>query len=268
MSRLRRAIEALVGGRSGEPGRGERRHLWEPGGAPGFVHFDVPGDFGIAVASDGRLAARRGPPPGIAVRLLRRGEHDEWLDHLLEGAPGEEIGRKGEDLARRVAAAPACHQVRGSVADPESLRWLRDVEAIVDAALDAGGLAVRDEVSLRGFDPAAWRRDVSGSDAPVAIRHVAILVTPGAGDGDLVRTRGLAKVGRPDLVVRDVRTAQRREALEALNALAALSVAGARLPERGVLEVAGLPDVVEAGGLEDGALRVRLGRPLRHDAPP
>jgi hypothetical protein len=119
-------------------------------------------------------------------------------------------GGTAADLARG-----GCVVVRGPVADPPDLRYLRTVVGLVTALVDGGALAVLNLQALALFSPARWREEIFEPDAPVPGRHVSILESE---DADApgrrwLHTRGMRVFGRPDVSVRNVDAGAVPEAL-------------------------------------------------------
>ena len=117
-------------------------------------------------------------------------------------------------LAARVAAAPQAMIIRAEVERPESPAYLRHAIGLAQLLLDHGGVAVHDVQTLRWYTPEEWRAELF-DDVLRPHAHVVILTSV---DGDLawIHTRGLRKLGRPDLSVRAPQ-ARRDDAIALVN---------------------------------------------------
>lgn len=241
------------------------RPYYRPGGGDAFVFYVVFGEFPDAELKASRDAYRaQGVPDGITTTRhdRTRPDHAGWFVGFLTGHLGqlldEESGAEGA-LALAVRAAPACLVVTGTVADPPTLDYLRDVIGLVTCALDAGGVGVLDGTSLRWWSPAAWRRDIFAPEAPDLPKYADILVsedtTARRGDRTLwLHTRGLRKFGRPDLSVRGVRQPHVAAVIGLCNRFILLQALGDVVPEGKPVRLPGLPEGMmcrHAGDFDD-----------------
>ncbi len=179
------------------------RPLHTPGGGDAFVFFvafgadvselavsqidhrvdDVPPDLDIAVQGADAVAAFLEPPLG---------------DVLREEQP---------ELVELAIATDSCIVIRGTVADPADLGYLRSCIGIATATFAAGAVAIYNLQSFGLFDAERWARDVFDPDAPSPSDLTVILSSDGEDgpDGALwLHTRGMRLFGRPDLSVRGV----------------------------------------------------------------
>jgi hypothetical protein len=197
----------------------------------GALRDDVPLDL-----------ARFGAPSADAVKVLDIQEHTDagWIGGWRQGgmrAVAE--GQLGDALAG-LDQADRCHAVRAMVADPADLTYLQAAWAVARWLVARGAEVVLDVFPLRYLPAAA----IAAQDpaAPFDVeREVAVICQADPNErltGQLVHTRGLGKLGRPDLVA-ITEPARLRELAEVLGALAA-RMADGYLPEDGeTVEVAG-----------------------------
>ena len=205
------------------------RPLLQPGGGDAHVFFKVHGDFSprLQLRPEHRSA---GLPNGVSLQLLRADAHPgihalatdaSWADALAVLSPEEQAA---------VRAAPACAVVRGVVSSPSTLDYLRDVIGLVQALLDAGGVAVCNLHQTRWWSAADWRAQISAPADPVPHRHVVIVHDEAPADR-WYHTRGMRLFGRPDLSVRGVAPAQFSALPHLLDQLVRQQAEGKRLPD-------------------------------------
>lgn len=217
------------------------RPYWQPSDENVVLHFYVFGRFTAELAIPAARYASAGLPEGIALQRFRHNALRGWDGYPLKGALGDllkEDAPAAFDLAR---AAPDVLVVRGELADPDSLDYLRDTLGVLAGLLDIGGSAVLDPQILTLFDAQAWRARylVPGGAPP---RHHALILCNADGDAGHchVHTRGLRKFGRPDLSFRHVPDAQAEQAGMLCERLIELQALGAHFVDGQPLEVEGV----------------------------
>jgi hypothetical protein len=174
---------------------------------------------------------------------------------FLEGYAWRRLEAEDPDLAGRVRSSPGCVILRGGLADPPTLDYLRDCVGLLTHLLDNGARAVYDPQTLRWYSPRAWREAIFDPAGPVPRHHVVILWSEEE-EGGLAwfHTRGMRKFGRPDLSVRRVGPAFREAVIELCNRFIEHQAFGAVIPEGEPIRMASLPPggVARHGGsLED-----------------
>jgi hypothetical protein len=254
------------------------RPFFEPGGGDPFLFYAVFGPFSDEEWVLPRPTYRpNGAPAGVEVVRHGRAEQPDWFASFFAGHLGRLLDDQLGEEGRSVRAAPACITLVGSVADPPTLDYLRDVVGLVAFLLDRGGVAVLDAFALHWWTPEAWRRDLFTPGEPVPLRHVDILVSedePAEGRPAVrVHTRGLRKFGRPDLSVRGVTEAQLSPVMDLFNRFIVLQALGGVLPEGQPVRMEGLPDGLScrhAGSTDDpdfNNVHVAIGRARPGGAP-
>ncbi len=143
--------------------------------------------------------------------------------------------------------------LRGELADPPDLNYLRDAIGAVTFFMDHGGFAVCDPQQFELYDAERWRRDIFESGATNVLKHVKILYSEGE-DGTWYHTRGLRKFGRPDVSVRGVPRDHAKAAIDLCNRFIQMQALGGRIPEGQQIRMASLPAGMichHSGDLED-----------------
>lgn len=210
-----------------------------------------------------------GAPSAEAVGVVDVSELDDqaWLGGWRTGAIGRlaEAALPAPTLAA-LARADRCHLVRATVADPADHVHLQAAWAITRWLARRGADAVLDVFALRWHTAAELvAHDVR---APLNLdREVTIVVERDAAAGPagrqrVVHTRGLRKVGRPDVVALCEPTDDTDDAAAAVRALAARLVDG-WLPQgddHGDL-VPAPPPLADALGLQNDAVLLPRSQP-------
>lgn len=229
------------------------RPYWQPSDENVVLYFYVFGRFAPELAIPAARYASAGLPEGIELQRFEHNALRGWEGYPLKGALGEllkEDAPASFDLAR---AAPEVLVVRGELADPASLDYLRDTLGVLAALLDIGGSAILDPQILTLFDAATWRGHYLIPGGAPPRHHALILCNADEEHGFHVRTRGLRKFGRPDLSFRRVPQAQAEQAGMLCERLVELQALGAHFVEGQPLEVEGLPGelIAHPGGSFD-----------------
>ncbi len=212
-----------------------------PGGGDALVFYVV---FGVELSRLELSPAEyrtRGVPAGVSIAVHDRATHPGLFRDFL----GDPIGRFLEEqlpaLAPHVRNLGSCAVVKGTVADPSSLEFLRDTVGVVTALLD-NGVALLDVQALRWWARPAWRQDIFEPDAPSPHRHVAILASEERATGTTwIHTRGMRKFGRPDLSIRGVPAALEEPVVELVNRFIGLQAQGGTIAEGAAVRMESLP---------------------------
>ncbi|HET7593099.1 MAG TPA: hypothetical protein VFK00_08860 [Rhodanobacteraceae bacterium] len=230
------------------------RPRWSRDEARAMLVYFVFGEFAAEPTLDLSAHGSQGLPQGVEILRIPKERLAHWQGHPLRGALGD-ILRDGNPAAFETARkAPECLLLRGELADPDSLAYLRDTLGVISALLDAGGIAVVDPQILELFSAEDWRVRYAGGNPASSRRHVAVLCSDGAADHAWIHTRGLRKFARPDISIRGVPREQVQHAGEVAARLAELQVQGMRFGDGSTVDVEGIPGgltVTRAGSLED-----------------
>jgi hypothetical protein len=219
----------------------DRPHF-TPGGDDALVAFLVFGRFDQPLRLSRAKYRSEGVPNSVHVVHHARVRQPEVFESLLTGYIADSLRSDYPDLLDRVQDAPACVRVQGTIPEPRSLDYLRDVVGVVTAFTDQGGVAVLDLLALRWWPPEAWNREVFGPAAPVPRHHVSILVSEDDGPRRWFHTRGMRKFGRPDISVRNVPHEGEAAIIDLCNRLIEQMAFGALIPEGQEIRMRSLPD--------------------------
>src|SRR5438477_2621957 len=143
-------------------------------------------------------------PPQLTVSIHGRGDDAAWFDGWLSPPVGLEIPHVFGDDAAAVYRAARVAAVRAEFSDPGSLGYLRNTVGVVSAIAEAGSVAIFDVPALTWWRPQEWRRRfVERSEFRLG-DHIFTAVSddPAAAGTLSMQTRGMAKFGRPELLVR------------------------------------------------------------------
>jgi hypothetical protein len=229
------------------------RPLFTPGGGDAFVYFVVFGADGdlLEISTDEHRVDE--VPDGVDAHELG----PDWVQSFFDEPMGGQLRARDPDTAAESERAESCIVVTGTVADPPTLDYLRNVIGIATAALDTGGIGVLSLQTLDLFDPDRWRTEVFDGGAALAHRLVALLVSaeddrdeddgdqPGdAADGRepstlWVHTRGLRVFGRPDLSIRGVAPLDLELVNQLVNALVAQLARGLVIDDGMTMDIGG-----------------------------
>lgn len=169
--------------------------------------------------------------------------------HFRSGQSWEKLREERPKLAEAVEASPLAVALHGSLIQHESLQYLKDSVTVMASLLAHGAVAVYDPLTLSWYGPAEW----IGADSFNPFDHVTTLSVPDGNGGRQLRTRGLRKFGRPDLVVPYVAESGTAETQRLLDRLIDRLARGGVLAEGETIAEDGWQAVPGAaqGGLDD-----------------
>ena len=216
------------------------RTQFEPGGGNAMVIYVVYGFFTNDSTVSGSAYRTAGVPKGVDMRKLSR--TNQPVLPFTDGDFAKVLRKDNPALFALIEQAPECLVIRGEVADPPNLNYLRDCVGLVTFFMDHGGVAVTDAQQLKFYDGAEWRREFFASGTPSVHRHVVILFSDEESGGRWYHTRGLRKFGRPDLTLHNVADKYEQAAIELCNRFIELQANGGRIPEGQKIRMASLPD--------------------------
>ena len=166
-----------------------------------------------------------GLPEELVAQLLPNDNGASWAGAMAD------LARQSNPQAWQSALdAPQKLVIRGEIADPDSLDYLRDVTGVVAASLESGGQAVFLPQILSVFSAHEWRAQFFGAGfEPTS--HAVILLSPQDDGRTWLHTRGMRLFGRPDLSCRDVKTDELQGLQAIFNGLMRMMAAGAQIPD-------------------------------------
>jgi len=215
------------------------RPRFEPGGADAFLLFVVYGKFPVDTAVSRHEYRTEGLPPGLDVRKLTR-EQTVKLP-FTDGELAKVVREESPEVFEQVLAAPECLVIKGAIADPPNLDYLRDTIGMIAWWFDHGASAVLDVQRLKLYEPTAWWLDLFAPLPPRLANHVVILASEEAGGTRWLHTRGMRKFGRPDLSIRRASVEQLGPVVEMINRFIAWQAEGGRVKEGQAISIEGLP---------------------------
>lgn len=203
----------------------------QPGGGDAFLMYVVHGTLPQRLEISASRYRCSGLPDGLEFTRYGRTGPSEAVGAFRQGFLWEQLTATDPALAERVAAQPECAVIRGAVADPKDLGYLREVVGLLTCLLDSGGVAVFDPQMFTWWEPQRWRTEIFEPDVPSPARHVTILGTEEEGGTQWLHSRGLRKFGRPDLSLRGVPAEHLDASLSLLNRFIHLQALGGIIPD-------------------------------------
>ena len=219
------------------------RERWRDSGQAAFLLWFVFGDFEPDFQIDAARYRTRGTPEGIAVVRYDNRALAKWDGYPLSGALGAVLYEDNAALFDQAKQARECVMLRGPVADAGDFDSLRDLVGTITALTEAGGVAVIDPQTLSMFDAEEWQRRFFAQDAFNARDHVLILCSEDAQHAGRmhVHTRGMRKLARPDISIRNVPTELAAVAGELAGRFVEFQARGGIVGEGHAVEIEGAP---------------------------
>lgn len=223
--------------------------------------YVVFGDFPQPLHLSGSDYRTSGLPDCVELRAFSRATQAEQVQSFYAGWLGQSLRSDNAALFSVVERASTCLVLRGTIPDPPSLLYLRDVVGVLTALLDNGSGsqgesgALLDSQALAWFSPDEWRERIYEPDSPVPTHHVSILVSPEPHEerhqhasvfeqqhrNSWLHTRGMRKFGRPDLSIHDVAPEHWEGCLELCNRLIIMQAFGEHVAEGQAIRMKGVP---------------------------
>jgi hypothetical protein len=231
------------------------RPHFEPGGGDAHLFYKLHGDFSKPPAISRSKYRTAGIPQGIEAAQWDRDRDAAAFRFGFEGPFAERMMSEHGDVLAAASSTPGAMVLRGTIPDPDSLDYFRDLVGVIQAFLDGGAVAVFDPYRLDWWTPQEWKEKVFDPKAPVPHAHVAILLSEdNEPDRYWMHTRGMIKFGRPDLSMRGLTEDALAGAEELFNRFIAGQASGAQIPEGKAVSgdlVAGSWTCHHAGSMED-----------------
>jgi hypothetical protein len=224
------------------------RPYYTPGGGDPFLFYVVFGEVDSNASLDTQAYRCAGIPDGLDLMAYDRDSHPDVFAGFQDGFLWERLRADDPALAAEVSAASRCVMLRGTVADPPDLNYLRDTVGLLTYCLDRGGRVLYDPQMFFWWPPGLWREKAFNPAQPVPRRHAVILVSDEDGESggrQWYHTRGMRKFGRPDLSVRGVPPPYREGVIDLCTRFIEYQALGAVIPDGQEIRMASLP----AGGV-------------------
>lgn len=201
------------------------RPRYSHGGGDALVWLEIYGQWsGDQTEVSASKHNSAGLPPELVAQLVPNNAAD-W------DGPMAQLAQQSNPRAWQAALdAPQKLIIRGEIADPASLDYLRDTIGVVAAALESGGRVVFAPQILTVFGAQEWLEQFF-NDSFEPTHHAVILVTPQNNGATWLHTRGMRLFGRPDLSCRDVRNDEIEGLQSIFNGLMRMMAAGALIDD-------------------------------------
>ena len=199
--------------------------------------------------SDYRVA---GIPNGVEISTYGPAVNPETVDMFRSGYLWDRLSEDKPDLASQISQENECLIIRGSLRDPETLNYFRDIVGLIQWLFDNGIHAVYDPHAFLWWATEEWNEIFQNAE-PTPHSHVMIFTSP-EDEKIWLHTRGMRKFGRPDLSVRGCPTDKVSDAGKLINRFIKMQAFGAIIPEGKEIKVEGLPTGMvcnHKGDLED-----------------
>jgi hypothetical protein len=233
---------------------GWQRPYFTAGGGDAMLLYAIYGSLAGGLHLSRSKHRSAGLPEGVELSQHSNDGPDAPFAALREGALWDDITHERPELAAAIVNAPQVFVLRGSVADPPDLLYLRSTLGVIAALLDSGCSSVFDAQILKWSAAQDWQRDVFERDDPQVFEHAAILVSAEDDGRRWYHTRGLRKFGRRDISVHGV-TAEHEEAVvELCNRYIQYQALGGVVADDSPIRMKGLPEgcfVRHGGDLDD-----------------
>ena len=182
------------------------RPRFQRGGGDAQLFYKIHGTFPASPSVSRTRHQCAGVPDGCDLQSYKRASTpDVFTFGLHDDLIGRDFRATQPELAAQVERTDQCLILRGVVPDPETLDYFRDAIGLIEALLEAGGIAVFDPQRFKWWSADEWRTRAFEPMRPVPGDHVVILFSEEQdGSGRWYHTRGMRKFGRPDLSVHHV----------------------------------------------------------------
>jgi len=180
-----------------------------------------------------------GIPDGIEIHTYGPTTHPETVEEFKKGYLWESLLERKPDLASKVAEQTECLIIRGSLNDPVTLNYFRNLVGLIQWLFDRGIQGVFDPHAFLWWSAEEWNDVFEKSDTALH-SHVMIFTSPENGE-EWAHTRGLRKFGRPDLSVRGYPVERATDVGNLINRFIGMQALGAVIPEGQEIKMKGFP---------------------------
>lgn len=141
-------------------------------------------------------------PAGIDIKCLNRKDNNDYIENFFQGAIGEIIKEKDEELYNACRQQDRCVLIQGAAIEDYTFDYMRNLIGVIEAFVENGAVGVLDLLTFSLISPKSWTDRFFEKEIN-AQNHVVILVSK-IGDKYWLHTRGMSEFGRPDISMRDV----------------------------------------------------------------
>jgi hypothetical protein len=180
-----------------------------------------------------------GIPEGINIHTYGPDVNPETLDRFRNGYLWDQILKEKPSFASQIFEETECLIIQGSLHNPETLNYFRDLTGLIQWLFDSGIKGVFDPHAFLWWTPEAWDEIFHKAEA-APHSHVMIFTSPENGKIWL-HTRGMRKFGRPDISIRGCPFDRVNDAGKLINKFIEIQSFGAVILEGKEINLEGLP---------------------------
>ncbi len=217
------------------------RPYFRSGGGDALLFYAIFGPIPATFSISGSTYRVDAIPEEVELSSYNTKSHPEVLDSFRSGYLWEAFQHSNSDLAEETAAQTSCLVIRGTITDPESLNYLRNVVGLIAWLFDSGSISVYDPQMFKWWSKQEWFDEVFTPATAVPRRHSIILISEEPSGNDWLHTRGLRKFGRPDLSVHEVPAELREGVIDLINRFIEFQALGGVIEEGREVKLDKLP---------------------------
>jgi hypothetical protein len=182
-----------------------------------------------------------GIPHSLALSSYGPTSNPEVVSSFRSGYLWDELRRTNAKFANEVANQSECLVIRGTIPDPSTLNYLRNVVGLISWYCDSDGVAVYDPQMFKWWTQSEWRTWMFEPAAAVPTHHLIILTSEDESGTQWFHTRGLRKFGRPDLSIHRVPPDLRDGIIDLFNRFIEFQAFGGIIEEGQEIKMTSLP---------------------------
>jgi hypothetical protein len=211
-----------------------------------YVIFGVEGEILVSRSKH----RSDGIPLGLDLRKISRPKDSRYIDGFFDEYLGKLLEEKDESFQKRVRESASIHVLQGHVENDRDLLYLRDVVRLIQCALEGGAAGVLDILSLKWMDRRDWENEYFLESVDNLLKHVLIIRSDET-DGIWLHTRGMVKIGRPDVSVKMVPEGETANAVRLVNRIVGFQILGGVLDCKSDIRMPRIPDGIRFRYIED-----------------
>lgn len=190
--------------------------------------------------------------PELEVTLHHRSEDENWFTGWFD-FPGADLNGSFGPAADLIRGSDQLTIVRGEFTDRASLDYLRNTLGVVSAIVDNNAFGVFDMYGIRWWTPEQWLESFVSKSAFSLQDHVTIVVSDDeqVGPGLWMHSRGMCKVARPDLQVKNVTEPFVNNTARLINQIGDYQASGANIQDGETLNPGSFDRLISFIELED-----------------